>query len=69
MAQYIFRNKVNQWKDIAVDFVHCPYFPEFDERIKLSEQIIYRRKGNLLESPNHFKYRKIFQFRDFTKAF
>ena len=33
MAQYIFRNKVNQWKDVGVDFVHYPYFPEFDERI------------------------------------
>ena len=31
------------------------------ERLKLSQQIIYRRKGNLSESPNYFKYReKIF---------
>ena len=28
------------------------------ERLKLPQQIIYRRKGNLSESPNHFKYRK-----------
>ena len=33
MAQYIFRNKVNQWKNVGVDFVHYPCFPEFDERI------------------------------------
>ena len=26
------------------------------ERLKLPEQIIYRRKGNLSESPNHQKY-------------
>ena len=28
------------------------------ERLKLPQQIIYRREGNLSESPNHFKYRK-----------
>ena len=28
------------------------------ERLKLTQQIIYRRRGNLLESPNHFKYWK-----------
>ena len=28
------------------------------ERLKLPQQIIYRRKGNLSESPNHFKHRK-----------
>ena len=28
------------------------------ERLKLPQQIIYRRKENLSESPNHFKYRK-----------
>ena len=27
------------------------------ERLKLPQQIIYRRKGNLSESPNHQKYR------------
>ena len=32
--------------------------PIIFERLKLPQQIIYRRKGNLLESPNHFKYRK-----------
>ena len=26
------------------------------ERLKLPQQIIYRRKGNLSDSPNHFKY-------------
>ena len=26
------------------------------ERLKLPQQIIYRRKGNLSESPNHLKY-------------
>ena len=28
------------------------------ERFKLTQQIIYRRKGNLSQSPNQFKYRK-----------
>ena len=28
------------------------------QRLKLPQQIIYRRKGNLLESPNHLKYRE-----------
>ena len=35
-----------------------PSPPIIFERLKLSQQIIYRRKGNLSESPNHFKYRK-----------
>ena len=32
--------------------------PIIFERLKLPQQIIYRQKGNLSESPNHFKYRK-----------
>ena len=28
------------------------------ERFKLPQQIIFSRKENLLESPNHFKYRE-----------
>ena len=32
--------------------------PIIFERLKLPQQIIYRRKGNLSESPNHLKYRK-----------
>ena len=28
------------------------------ERLKLAQQIIYRQKGKLSESSNHFKYRK-----------
>ena len=32
--------------------------PIIFERLKLPQQIIYRRKKNLLESPNHFKCRK-----------
>ena len=32
--------------------------PIIFERLKLPQQIIYRRKENLLESPNHFKCRK-----------
>ena len=35
----------------------CPP-PIIFERLKLPQQIIYRRKENLSESPNHFKYRK-----------
>ena len=30
--------------------------PIIFERLKLPQQIIYFRKGNLSESPNHFKY-------------
>ena len=30
--------------------------PIIFERLKLPQQIIYRRKGNLSESPNHKKY-------------
>ena len=30
--------------------------PIIFERLKLPQQIIYRRKGNLWESPNHEKY-------------
>ena len=32
--------------------------PIIFERLKLPQQIIYRRKGNLSESPNQFKYRE-----------
>ena len=32
--------------------------PIIFERLKLPQQIIYRRKGNLSESRNHFKYLK-----------
>ena len=32
--------------------------PMLFERVKLPQQIIYRRKEHLLESPNHFKYRE-----------
>ena len=32
--------------------------PIISERLTLPQQIAYRRKGNLSESPNHFKYRK-----------
>ena len=30
--------------------------PMIFQRLKLPQQIIYRRKGNLLESPDHLKY-------------
>ena len=32
--------------------------PIIFERLKLPQQIIYRRKENLSESPNHLKYRE-----------
>ena len=32
--------------------------PIMFERLKLPQQIIYRRKGNFSESPNHLKYRE-----------
>ena len=34
----------------------CPPPPIIFERLKLPQQIIYRRKGNLSESLNHLKY-------------
>ena len=34
----------------------CPPPPIIFERLKLPQQIIYRRKENLSESPNHQKY-------------
>ena len=43
--------------------------PIIFERLKLPQEIIYRRKGNLSESPNHFKYRKNILFRDFMSNF
>ena len=37
----------------------CPLHPPIIfERLKLPQQMIYRWKGTLSESPNHFKYRK-----------
>ena len=36
----------------------CPPPPIIFERLKLPKQIIYRRKENLSESPNHQKYWK-----------
>ena len=43
--------------------------PIFFERLKLPQQIIYRRKENLSESPNHQNIGKIFWFRDFMSNF
>ena len=34
----------------------CPHPPIIFERLNLPQQIIYRRKENLSESPNHQKY-------------
>ena len=39
------------------------------ESLKLPQQIIYDRKGNLSESPNHFKYGKNILFRIFMSNF
>ena len=36
----------------------CTLPPIIFERLKLPKQIIYRRKGNLSESPNHYEYRE-----------
>ena len=37
----------------------CPPPPSIIfERLNLPQEIIYRRKGNLSESPNHCKYRE-----------
>ena len=35
-----------------------PTQPIIFKRLKLTQQIIYRRKENLSESPNHLKYRE-----------
>ena len=43
--------------------------PIIFERLKLPQQIIYRRKENLSESPNHKNIGKIFWFRDFMSNF
>ena len=43
--------------------------PIIFERLKLPQQIIYRRKGNLSESPNHCKYRKIILISRFYEQF
>ena len=43
--------------------------PIIFERLKLPQQIIYRRKENLSESPNHQNIGKIFWFRDFMSNF
>ena len=41
--------------DAAVGVPPSPT-PIIFERLKLPQQIIYRRKGNLSESPNHLEY-------------
>ena len=43
--------------------------PIIFERLKLPQQTIYRRKGNLSESPNHFKYRENTFFSRFYEQF
>ena len=44
-----------EYKDAAVRGAPPPII---FERLKLPQQIIYRRKENLSESPNHLKYRE-----------
>ena len=43
--------------------------PIIFERLKLPQQIIYRRKGNLSESPNHQKYWENILFSRFYEQF
>ena len=43
--------------------------PIIFERLKLPQQIIYRRKGNLSESPNHQKYWENILISRFYKQF
>ena len=43
--------------------------PIIFERLKLPQQIIYRRKENLSDSPNHLKYRENILIRDFMSIF
>ena len=47
----ILQNKRMRWCGV-------PPPPITFERLTLPQQIIYRRKGNLSESPNHLKYRE-----------
>ena len=47
----------------------APSPPIILERLKLPQQIIYHRKGNLSESPNHFKYRKNILISQFYEQF
>ena len=46
-----------------------PFPPVIFERLKLPQQITYRRKGNLSESPNHFKYRENVLMSQFYEQF
>ena len=48
----ILQNKRMRWCRVPPP----PPPPIIFERLKLPQQIIYRRKGNLSESPNHLKY-------------
>ena len=43
--------------------------PIIFERLKLPQQIIYRRKENLSESPNHLKYRENILISQFYEQF
>ena len=43
--------------------------PIIFERLKLPQQIIYRRKGNLSESPKHQKYCRNILISDFMSNF
>ena len=46
-----------------------PPSPIIFERLKLPQQIIYRREGNLSESPNHQKYWENILISRFYKQF
>ena len=58
-------NEWNKWECSPHLYIHtilqnkkmrragCPPPPIIFERLELPQQIIYRRKGNLSESPNH----------------
>ena len=48
----ILQNKRMRWCGVS------PPTPIIFERLRLPQQIIYLRKGNLSQSPKHFKYRK-----------
>ena len=59
LSKYEHMHNFAEEKDAAVRGAPPPPPPPIIfERLKLPQQIIYRQKENLSESPNHFKYRK-----------
>ena len=56
-------------KILALQTAPPPPSPIIFDRLKLPQQIIYRRKGNLPENPNHLKYRENVLISQFYEQF